>query len=61
MKLGARLLVGFLAFLGLFAFLLFMGMTHMFGGGWNGESFGFGGFIIGALGIAFFVIFGGKK
>ncbi|MEJ6635774.1 MAG: hypothetical protein QNL77_08665, partial [Akkermansiaceae bacterium] len=33
MKLGARLLIGFLAFVVLIALLLFMGMQRMFGGG----------------------------
>ncbi|MDB4562059.1 hypothetical protein N9085_02500 [Akkermansiaceae bacterium] len=61
MKLGARLLIGFLAFVVLIALLLFMGMQHMFGGGWDGESFGLGGFVIGAMGIICFVIFGGKN
>ena len=61
MGIGTRLLIGFLLFLGLFALLLFMGMSHMFGGGWNGEAFGIGGFVLGALGILCFVIFGGKK
>ena len=59
MGLGKRVFVGVLAFIALFASLLFIGMSHMFGGGWNGESFGYGGFVFGALGIVLFVILGG--
>jgi len=61
MNLGTRILIAVVASLGLLALLFYVGLRHMFGGAWTGESFGYGGFLIGFLVIVCFVIFSGEK